>query len=261
MEFFPALGQRADFKGAKLLLPGVTFANVGQLAIDLIISTLQLPCVGQFETALVLPSAGNGAFDHHAQQVAVSLGLFECPVEDGQSVFVLQQRAPAVKGCQKQFAEELVKWASQEKFSQVVVIASLDATLRRDRQIAVQQVYVAPPDSCNIQICQSLDWQQLEDPLLTDLQQQQSLLPPWTYLEALKQHEVHHTCIILFAAEGNNTPDAMRLADASNKYLHLLVGSLPSSLQTQSNGVASSIWAPPSSWKYVYGSMSSRGYY
>ena len=99
--------------------PGVTFANVGQLAIDLIISSLQLPCVGQFETALVLPSAGNGAFDHHSQQVALSLGLFECPVEDGQSVFVLQQRAPAAKGCQKQFAEELVKWASQEKFSQV----------------------------------------------------------------------------------------------------------------------------------------------
>ena len=59
------------------LQPGVTSANVGQLAIDLIISTLHLPCVGQLETTSVLPCAGNAAFDHEAQHVALSLELFE----------------------------------------------------------------------------------------------------------------------------------------------------------------------------------------
>lgn len=105
------------------LQPGVTSANVGQLAIDLIISTLNLPCVGQLETASILPCAGNGAFDHQSKQIALSLELFTCPVAQGQPVYVLQQRAPAARGCQQMYAEELAKWISEAGFSEVKALA------------------------------------------------------------------------------------------------------------------------------------------
>ena len=101
------------------LQPCVTSANVGQLAIDLIISTLHLPCVGRLETASVLPCAGNGAFDHQSHGVALSLELFECPVAQGPPVFILQQRAPAARGCQQKYAEELAKWIMDAKFGEV----------------------------------------------------------------------------------------------------------------------------------------------
>ena len=101
------------------LQPGVTSANVGQLAVDLIISTLHLPCVGQFETSCLLPCAGIGAFDHLSQRVSLSLELFECPVAQGPPVFVLQQRAPAARGCQQKYAEGLARWISEAAFAEV----------------------------------------------------------------------------------------------------------------------------------------------
>lgn len=104
---------------SRCLQPGVTSANVGQLAVDLIITTLHLPCVGQLETTCLLPCAGIGAFDHLPQRVALGLELFECPVARGPPVFVLQQRAPAARGCQQKFAEELAEWASECAFAEV----------------------------------------------------------------------------------------------------------------------------------------------
>lgn len=102
-----------------VLQPGVTSANVGQLAVDLIISTLHLPCVGRLESACLLPCAGIGAFDHLPGIVSLSLEIFECPVAQGPPVFVLQQRAPAARGCQQNYAEELTEWISVAAFGEV----------------------------------------------------------------------------------------------------------------------------------------------
>ena len=64
---------------------------------------------------------------------------------------------------------------------------------------------------------------------------------------------------MVFAAEGNNAPDARRLADAVNQYLNLtnpcrqepdMNDSLPEHVH----------WLAPTSWKYVYGSAA-RGVY
>lgn len=203
----------------------MTSANVGQLAVDLIITTLHLPCVGQLETTCLLPCAGIGAFDHLSQRVSLGLELFECPVAQGPPVFVLQQRAPAARGCQQKFAKELAEWASGCAFAevsccdvtygsihaamcngkcaasrllqvhserspaaavilstalclvgmrlcmltcgytvcmQVVVIASLDANLRHDRQIAAHQVNYHTSESAAAEVCQHLGWDQLE---------------------------------------------------------------------------------------------------
>ena len=63
---------------------------------------------------------------------------------------------------------------------------------------------------------------------MADLAQQQSLLPPWTLLQALSQHSIQPLCLLAFASEGNNAPDAMRVADAVNKYLRWWSHKLPS---------------------------------
>lgn len=38
--------------------------NVGQLTVDLVINTLQLPRVGYLDHPAILPLVGNDAFDH-----------------------------------------------------------------------------------------------------------------------------------------------------------------------------------------------------
>ena len=98
--------------------------------------------------------------------------------------------------------------------------------------------------------------------LMADMAQQQSLLPPWTLIEAFKHRSIAYTCMVAFAAEGNNAPDAMRAADHANQYLHLLIQqqSQPNGNQHASRGVMSP-WLAPMSWKYVYGPTSPRGFY
>jgi len=177
---------------------------------------------------------------------------------------------------------------------QVVLIASLDANLRQDRQIAGQQInYISSGSTAAA--CQELGWEQLEvimpthqpdcccyhsmvnrilsqpellvvqGGLMADLGHQQSLLPPWTLIEAVQHRSIAYTCIVAFAAEGNNAPDAMPVADAVNQYLHLLMQQQPhpNGKHHASKGLTSlpPPWLAPLSWKYVYGPASSRGFY
>ena len=89
--------------------PAVTIGNVGQLAVDLLISTAQLPLVGYLESRHVLPCFGLDAFTGDGGP-ATALELY---LDAARGVLVLQQRAPAVTGCQRRFAEELLDWVRQ----------------------------------------------------------------------------------------------------------------------------------------------------
>ena len=81
---------------------------------------------------------------------------------------------------------------------------------------------------------------------MADLRKQQSSLPPWTIVEAFQHGSITYTCILAFAAEGNNAPDAMQVADAVNQYLHLLISQQP---QLHGQGHASKgVMSLPSPW-------------
>ena len=147
MQFFPVREQQQHFKGLTLLVvrvaphtaqqlqsrgelpharstprsvpctqPAVTIGNVGQLAADLLISTAQLPLVGRLESRHVLPCFGLDAFRSGG---GPSTGL-ELYLDAPRGVLVLQQRAPAVTGCQRRFAEELLEWTQKAGLQKVV---------------------------------------------------------------------------------------------------------------------------------------------
>lgn len=86
---------------------------------DLVVATLQLPCIGHLETSSVLPCAGLHAFDHQRGQIALSLQLFAHGRQPHKPLYVLQQRAPAAKGCQRQYAQDLAQWVSDSGFEEV----------------------------------------------------------------------------------------------------------------------------------------------
>lgn len=99
---------------------------------------------------------------------------------------------------------------------------------------------------------------------MADLAQQQSLLPPWTLLDALNQHSIQPLRLLAFASEGNNAPDAMRIADAVNKYLLLVEPQAakldPSSHLTNGLPAMQVSWLPPSSWQCLFGSAATAVY-
>ncbi|EFJ50012.1 hypothetical protein VOLCADRAFT_120700 [Volvox carteri f. nagariensis] len=144
------LGPEASkqLKGAVVVLPAVTYANVGELAVDVLVATLKPEFLGAVESANVLPVVGNDAYDldpsPSAQQpggLATALELFKI---HGRPLVFLQQRAPAMVGRQSAFAAELVSWLVEVGASALVVLTGLDAQLRRDRQLDSSQLRNCP---------------------------------------------------------------------------------------------------------------------
>lgn len=104
----------------------------------------------------------------------------------------------------------------------------------------------------------------VQDDLMMQLAEQQSLLPPFTLLDALRQHNVKLLCIAMFAAEGDNAPDGCCMADAALQWLGLTIpenkATAVQSL-TLPSVVSQRQWLMPLSWKYVYGNTGSQGLY
>eukprot|EP00198_Chlamydomonas_reinhardtii_P005486 XP_001694822.1 predicted protein [Chlamydomonas reinhardtii] len=126
-------------RGAFIVLPAVTYANVGELALDVLVTSLApVTPLGPLESANCLPVVGNDAFDavdgNTTGVLTTALELFSIPGSQPPLVF-LQQRAPAALGRQAAFAAELVTWLHAAGAAGVVVLTGLDAQLRRDRQL------------------------------------------------------------------------------------------------------------------------------
>ena len=90
--------------------------NVGQLAVDLFIATLELRPLGSLHHASLLPAAGAAAFAHAPGILSSGLELFADPAR---KLACLQQRAPADPGRQVELAQATAAWIVRSGFKQV----------------------------------------------------------------------------------------------------------------------------------------------
>jgi predicted ATP-grasp superfamily ATP-dependent carboligase len=97
--------------------PVVSTGNVGQLAVDLLISYGSshecVTWVGSLETAHVLPACGYEAYPGQPPRLVTTLELY---VFDKRKVAVVQQRAPVVSSANAEFAADLLSWAKASGF-------------------------------------------------------------------------------------------------------------------------------------------------
>jgi hypothetical protein len=93
---FRAAGSAAEpvFKGATLLVADVSRGNVGQLAVDLLVATLQMQCVGYFEDPDVLPAVGASILPSHAARARESARAAGRPCAHDAALLVLPPRCP-----------------------------------------------------------------------------------------------------------------------------------------------------------------------
>ncbi len=104
-----------------LVQPGESVGNVGQLAVDLLIATCGgMRLVGYLESPFVQPVAGLDAFRSDGT-LHLALELYE---DAERGLFVLQQRAPTLRGCAAQFAAQLADWLHSSGFSEVISSAT-----------------------------------------------------------------------------------------------------------------------------------------
>lgn len=257
MEFLGPAAALLDLQGGVLVVPAVTHANVGELAVDVLVATLRPEYLGPLEDANVLPCVGNDAYDSAIPgNLSTALELFRAP---GTKLYFMQQRAPAARGRQQAFADDLATWAAAAGVAQVVVLAGLDAQLRKDQQIEGSPIrYLAGgADASDEAACSNSGLQRLEADVLAEEREVHSLLPPWPFLESCSRANLRYTVLGCFAAEGDNAGEGMLLARAAAELLHrMLLG--PADANGAGNlKLAAALEAQqlraPASWVGLYG--------
>jgi len=139
MIFFPTTTESVDFNGATLILPIVSSGNVAQLAVDLLISTLNWPRLGVFDSQHLVPFVAPR--EDGAAGITAPLELHGKP---GSSIFALQQRSPVMKTHKTQFLDLLISFVERSRFSSVIILSGVDLSERPDAHMHTPTFHIFP---------------------------------------------------------------------------------------------------------------------
>ncbi|XP_037330245.2 proteasome assembly chaperone 2 isoform X1 [Pungitius pungitius] len=244
------------FKGFTLVMPAVAVGNVGQLAVDLILSTLKMRRVGYIHTDCLIPMTGNNPYatcNEDAEELHTPAEVYTATE---QKMAILQIRAPIIQTKSKKFRQLLVSWIKASGFSRTVVLSSSHAYQRDDQQMKGTPLrYLVTPSLLkeSALALEELSWREMEQvpafPGLTDANTDPRLYIPGggitkgLYMDSCAV-DLPLAVLLLFCSEGDNIPDAFTLVNHLNEWLHLL--EKPSQKPNK--------WKIPSSWSLLFGS-------
>mmetsp|Transcript_16729 Transcript_16729/g.52706 ORF Transcript_16729/g.52706 Transcript_16729/m.52706 type:complete len:195 (+) Transcript_16729:3830-4414(+) len=170
---------------------------------------------------------------------------------------VVQQRAPVVVGRQKEHAEGLARWVEACGFSEVVVLAGVDATARPDLQLqqlhepsGFQFRYLSSGAGGADQRASDMGWNVLEAEVAGSEPFEARRVAPWPLYSLLKAKEGGALCMVLVAvcSEGDNIAEAFSLAAHTDGLCKLL----PPAAGAE-GAPPWARWKAPASWSSVYG--------
>ncbi|XP_029022827.1 proteasome assembly chaperone 2 [Betta splendens] len=245
-----------SFKDFTLVMPAVAVGNVGQLAVDLIVSTLHMSTVGHIHTDCLIPMAGNNPYPTckgDAEEMHTPAEVYTAPEL---KLAVLQIRAPIIQNKSKRFRQLIVSWIKASGFSRTVVLSSSHAYQRDDKQLQGAPLrYLLTPSLLKVsaEALKELGWREMERvaafPGLTDANAEPRLYIPGggitkgLYTDSCAE-DLPLAVLLLFCSEGDNIPDAFTLVNQLNDWLHLLDN--PSQEPNK--------WKVPASWSLLFGS-------
>ncbi|EDL09632.1 tumor necrosis factor superfamily, member 5-induced protein 1, isoform CRA_a [Mus musculus] len=106
--FVPCGESVPDLTNFTLLMPAVSVGNVGQLAIDLIISTLNMCKIGYFYTDCLVPMVGNNPYateEENSNELSINTEVYSLP---SKKLVVLQLRSIFIKVSMLAFLSSLM---------------------------------------------------------------------------------------------------------------------------------------------------------
>ncbi|KAF3550059.1 hypothetical protein DY000_02004538 [Brassica cretica] len=284
MEFVVEEGKRVNEECSTLILPALSIGNVGQLAVDLLVSSTGANRVGYLDDPNLLPCVGNDAYGPlPCGDIALPLEVYESP---SSATTLAQQRSTVAKGMMIKFAENIADFAASSGKKHVIVLSSLDFqrlhhNLDMSRCVLLLGNYFRGPQVyylSNVEAngrdehCERLGfgrlneydsegrcWKYLSSVFdenckeeltfpsedeLEDIDYYPSL-PFAALFSAFKARGLKVTCLLCYCSEGDNIPDAFLLAEAASK----LTGLTPDKFHGEEGGK----WQIPYSWKSMYG--------
>lgn len=237
-------------------MPAVSVGNVGQLAIDLIISTLNMSKIGYFYTDCLVPMVGNDPYateEEDSEELSINTEVYALP---SRKLVVLQLRSIFIKYKSKSFCEKLLAWVKSSSFARIIVLSSSHSCYRNDLQLRSTpfRYLLTPSMQKNIQNkIKSLNWQEMEKaPRIPEMNDSELCIRipgggiTKTLYEESCSKEIQMAVLLKFVSEGDNIPDAVGLAEYLNEWLQLI--------KPCSDNPTALPWKIPSSWRLLFGS-------
>jgi len=232
-----------DLASFTLLLPSVSVGNVGQLAIDVVLATLRPTLVSQVVHPSLIPCCGSDPLDPSSTALTTAMQLY---VHTGARLAVLQLRSGLLPGEGGAFLRDLLAWAEGRGLARLVMLASSHSHHRGDRQLqggsplrylaTTALLAAAPPPK---------SFAAFENEVALVPGGGEGVVVPGgglaaRFVRACEEKGVEGCVLLKFCAEGDNTQDAMQVAEYLEQYL-----------PWRPAGQASYL-APPS-WAHLFG--------
>ncbi|TMW67318.1 hypothetical protein Poli38472_012434 [Pythium oligandrum] len=254
MEFIASQenGDASAFHGDTLVVPTVSYANLGQLTVDLVVNTLlhhakasntEVVKIGHLFSTAMPPMVGAAAFgtqDRNA--LCLNLEVYRIP---SHKVTFIQQRTDVTKGHAREFATELTDWALTSGFKTVVVLAGADDMLRHDPNMqrrSLHTFYANAKDAEPRNLAFLKQSASLSDDSAAWEDYRGCGLAPLLHSRCIER-TLPFVALVLPCAEGDNVPDAMQMAAFVLQYLEI---PLPTA-------AAPSPLVFPPSWSQLFG--------
>ncbi|XP_071555668.1 proteasome assembly chaperone 2 [Temnothorax nylanderi] len=248
------LTQDINLENYTLILPSVAVGNVGQLSVDLLVSNLNLPKIGQIFSASFVPVVGANAYDEHSNELITAIDIY-AGIEE--RIVVVQIRSPYVGELVELF-NELAQFVTERKIAKVIILASSHDYAKREVQPQHLKLrYVASPGMHSKigKLFEDLKWIPHQPGVAPDLTRGEERLqiPGGGFAKSLFKFlsDADVPCAILFkfCSEGDNIEDAIALVCYLNQWIRVLETSGSNNLKY------------PPSWKHLFGKPPSQDIY
>lgn len=219
----------------KLLMPLCAVGNIGQLACDLIISTLlsrqECRLVGRIYSPALMPVVGPNAFASHGPPTT-STEVYESKKH---KLVIIQQRTSYFKELKLAYINELTQWIKEARFEQLIVLTSSFAQCNPDLS-QLGDPSGSPIRSLTNKLFQQQSdtakkWNKLGVKPLPDKSQLRVVKDGLTYLpgsgltkpliRACERAFIPAAFLIDFCSEGINLHDCYQVVDVLDRYLNL----------------------------------------
>ncbi|KAF5322168.1 hypothetical protein D9619_001700 [Psilocybe cf. subviscida] len=236
-----------ELKGKTIVIPVVSTGNIGQLAVDLIISSLSLERIAILDPQYCIPVVG--AREDGLEGMTTPLELYGNPKLE---FVVIQQRSPVLKALKQQFIDALFAFIKSSEFSSVLFLSGVDLSNRTDSQMLTPTYQIRPKNSASVEGSPLASLLDLPIPIYTSPTQPLSGQPtddseiPFIPGGGLTRRilssipsgwPIPTASVLQFVIEGDNRPDAGYLASVATRILNSDI--------TQ--------WREPTSWRGLFG--------
>ncbi|XP_053984919.1 proteasome assembly chaperone 2 [Hylaeus volcanicus] len=240
-----------DLENYILIIPSVAVGNVGQLSIDLLISSLNLCKIGSMWNPAFIPISGHDPYDKHSNSLCTAADFY---LGTSCKVILLQLRSPNV-GDSTDFFDELTQFIHQRKISKIIILTSSYDYEQFDRSDTSLR-YLSSDNSLlnNEKLLETLCWKKHSRKTLME-SSGSYCIPGGGFAnglyEYLKSMKIPCTVLFCYCSEGDNVHDALILVKGLNQWLNLLEISTDGGIN---------VTYPPS-WEYLFGNPPSSEIY